>query len=316
MGLCGPDSIHFFAVVAIRWAAQRLRPDIAVHVVLENAGSMRGLHRDAILEALGGLTVQGNVMALDTREWAHTPRRRLFISTLPATVSRARPPRRPSPWDRGYALRWDGEGVVMMRSRGMGSEIRASTYQYHPRHLLYRTDSAWHAGDLISVHRRMLALAPAEVRPGLEVIWRGQARRDEASGVTAARWIEQYGEAHGFRTPRPEERARATGRGTYLVALGHSPRRLYDLVGDHFDPDALLLRVVVPMREWLAGGNLPAPAPAIAPRAALRVYAQVRRAVVAAGYPAEPGPFPRDLRAPLILAESAPTAAQGGRDEQ
>ena len=52
-GLCGPDSIHFFAVVAIRWAAQRLRPDIVVRVVLENAGSMLGLHRDAILEALG-----------------------------------------------------------------------------------------------------------------------------------------------------------------------------------------------------------------------------------------------------------------------
>ena len=53
--------------------------------------------------------------------------------------------------------------------------------------------------------------------------------------------------------PLPEERARAAGRGAYLVGLVHSPRQLYDLVGDHFGPSALLRRVVVPPRAWLLG---------------------------------------------------------------
>ena len=81
-----------------------------IHVVLENEGSMRQIHRDAILEALGGLAARDHVMSIDAQEWAHAPRRRLFISTLPAIASAARPARRPTPWNRGYALRWGGEG--------------------------------------------------------------------------------------------------------------------------------------------------------------------------------------------------------------
>ena len=162
----------------------------------------------------------------------------------------------------------------------------------------------------------MLAMAPPEVRHGLGVIWRGQSRDDESSGIAAARWIERHGGSLGFRTPLPEERARATGRGAYLMELGHSPRQLYDLVGDHFDPDALLLRVVVPMRDWLHGSSLPAPPPAPTPREVLRLYGQLRQRVIEAGYPAEAGPFPRDLRAPLIMADGNRVAAQGGRGDQ
>ena len=32
-GLCGADSVHYFAVPIIRWAAQRVRPDLVTHVV-------------------------------------------------------------------------------------------------------------------------------------------------------------------------------------------------------------------------------------------------------------------------------------------
>ena len=315
-GLCGPDSVHFFAVPVIHWAARRMRADVTCHVIMENAGSMLPFHRDAILEALGGLTVQSNLMVLDSREWSHAPRRRNFIGTLPVEDPGCRPARRPPPWEPGFALRWDGEGVVMMRSRGHGYEIRASTYQYHPRHLLYWVDSHWHAGTLMGVHRRMTELAPLEVRHGLGVIWRGEARQDEASAIMAARWIERDGAGLGFRTPNHVERARATGRGAYLGALGLTPRQLYDMVGDHFDPDALLVRVLGPLRSWLAGGAIPDAPPPLEPGALLRIYARVRFRVLREGCPAEPGPFPDDLRAQLILAGDSSLAAQGGRGAQ
>ena len=113
-----------------------------------------------------------------------------------------------------------GKGVVMMRSRGYGDEIRASTYQYHPRHLLFRTDSGWHAGSLASVHRRMLELAPPEVRDGLMAIWGGQARQEEASGSGKAEACSRC----GVRSKRG------------CPASGHRPSgmafaRLYFLVG-------------------------------------------------------------------------------------
>ena len=211
---------------------------------------------------------------------------------------------------------WDGDGVVMMRSQGLGDEIRASAYQYHPRYLLFRTDSDWHAGSLLGVHRRMMELAPPDARPGLSAIWHGQSRQDEANSILAARWIEQCGEAHGFRTPQPEERARATGRGAYLTALGLTRRQLYDLVGDHFDPDAVLLRIAAPIRGWLHGGCLPAPAPAQGPWALLSTCARLRQQVIQGGFSAEAGPFPSDLRNPLFTADATSSAAQGGRGAQ
>ena len=205
----------------------------------------------------------------------------------------------------------------MMRSRGDGDEIRASTYQYHPRYLLYRVGSPWHAGDLLSVHRRLLALAPEAVRPGLEDIWHGRASwPNEDAGILAARWIEACGLALGVRTPNPVERARTTGRGQYLLQLGLSARLLYDVTGDHFDPDALLLRIARPMRDWSRGVALAAPPPARDPAALLRIYAQVRRQVRQMGHAAEETCFPRDLRGPLLAAAAARSAAQGGRGGQ
>ena len=133
--------------------------------------------------------------------------------------------------------------------------------------------------------------------------------------MAAARWIERDGQLHGFRAPTPEERARVTGRGDYLLALGLSPRGLFDLVGDHFDPDALLLRLRC-VYGWLRGGQLPPPpAAAPGPHAILRAYATLRRAVLANGVPAEETPYPRDMRATL-LAETDDLAAPGGRGDR
>ena len=255
-------------------------------------------------------------MALDSRYWSNAPRRRLFVSTMPAVDPGCRPPRRRPPWELGFALRWDGEGVVMMRSRGQGIDMRASTYQYHPRHLLYSVDSHWHTGTLMEMYRRMAALAPSEVWHGLGVIWRGESRQDENSAIMAARSIEHEGAGLGFRPPNCVERARATGRGAYLGALGLTARQLYDLVGDHFDPDALVIRVLSPLRNWLAGGALPEAPPPLSPGELLRVYARVRARVLREGCPTESGPFPDDLRAPLILAGDGSLAAQGGRGAQ
>ena len=53
-GLCGPDSVLFFAVPTVAWILQELRPDIIVHVVLENVASMQHVHRATTMQALGG----------------------------------------------------------------------------------------------------------------------------------------------------------------------------------------------------------------------------------------------------------------------
>ena len=211
-------------------------------------------------------------------------------------------------------MRYDGRGVVMMQSRGEGDEIRASTFQYHPAHLVYRVGSEWHGGDLYSVHRRMVQAAPEDVRPGLRVLWRGEARQSEDVALVAVRWIERCGDALGFRAPRATERARATGRGDYLVALGLPERGLYDLVGDHFDPDALLVRILGPIRAWARGEAAAAPDP-LEPRELMRIYARVRNEVVRSGCQAAAGPFPDDLRGPLMGAPP-PHAARGGRADQ
>ena len=54
----------------------------------------------------------------------------------------------------------------MMRARGGPGELRASTHQYHPRVLLYATESDWHMGDMTSVANRIRSLLPADLHAG------------------------------------------------------------------------------------------------------------------------------------------------------
>ena len=204
----------------------------------------------------------------------------------------------------------------MTRSRGLGEEIRAPECQHHPRFLLYHVGAEWHSGTLDSVHHRMAAAAPPDVCPGLRAIWSGGARQHEASAVAAARWIGRDGTALGFRTPNAEERARATGRAAYVAALGLTARQLYDLVGDHSDPDALLVRIAGPLRAWLLHGDRPAPPAPLAPDAVLRAYAQLRRQVIRGGCPRPVWAIASRPAEPLLTAAIPPSAAEPGRGAQ
>ncbi|MFM7980889.1 MAG: hypothetical protein ACKPKO_16380, partial [Candidatus Fonsibacter sp.] len=53
IGLTGKDSVNLFAFSVIAWLAQRLRPDLHVHVVAENAGNKLGIHRACIKRVFG-----------------------------------------------------------------------------------------------------------------------------------------------------------------------------------------------------------------------------------------------------------------------
>ena len=117
-GLCGPESVHFFIIPCLVWAIHRHRPDLVVQVVVENAASMRDIHCSAILALLGDLDARTHRLTLDTIQWAHTPRERHFFGTFPVDPRARLPPRRPRPWDHGWAPRWDGATAVMMCSRG------------------------------------------------------------------------------------------------------------------------------------------------------------------------------------------------------
>ena len=48
LGLCGGDSCHFLAIPLLCHLLQCLRPDLLIHLVVENAGSMLARHREAI----------------------------------------------------------------------------------------------------------------------------------------------------------------------------------------------------------------------------------------------------------------------------
>ena len=121
-GLCGDDSWNFYVFPLVLHAARRARPDIDVHVTVENAGSMMEQFRTAIARALGILIRDANAEALprgleidgegefapvvDARRFSPYTKKRIFFSALPPakdqwTVRGGRPP----PWDEGWERR-------------------------------------------------------------------------------------------------------------------------------------------------------------------------------------------------------------------
>ena len=74
------------------------------------------------------------------------------------------------------------------------------------------------------------------------------------------------------------------------------------------------MRIGGPIRAWARGETLATTEP-LDPQELLRLYARVRSAVIRSGCPAARGPFPDDLREPLLLAHSF-TAARGGREDR
>ena len=193
----------------------------------------------------------------------------------------------------------------MMRPRGQRSEVRASTFQYHPMFLMYRRDMHWHLGTLEDVKTRMRQRMPTSLhRAFKQLCTLRQVREHEDSILPVVHWMEQHGRELGFRIPHAVERARATGRGAYLLALGLSERQLYDLVGNHFDGDAVLLRVGQATSDWLHHGTYEGPTPP-APGRITQIYRRVREAVRAHNVPAEEHSYPADLRDSIYAATAA-----------
>ena len=160
-GLCGDDSWNFYVFPLILHAAKQARPDVEMHVAVENAGSMIEKFKRAIIGALG-IPFRGNVEAsngllglrpaggrefapvIDARHLSPFTWKRIFFSTFPPsedqwTIRGGRPP----PWDEGWERRSTGglgplrDMPPMMRGRGPHPGIRPSSYQFHPDFLLY-----------------------------------------------------------------------------------------------------------------------------------------------------------------------------------
>ncbi len=202
-GLCGDRSCHFYAVPIAAWCLQKLRPDLSVHAVVENAGSMRPIYKAEFLRALRA--PEHHAQLIGSRVWSGVPRRRIFFSTLPPGQPQDAPiVRRPPPWEDGWTPRWGGEPAPMLCSRAApGSDIRASTMHYHPKHLIYRHDAphAWHGGDWARVHKPIGTLVPAHLKASFAALLTGPRRDTEQAALSVIEWIEGEGRQLGFRIP-------------------------------------------------------------------------------------------------------------------
>ena len=110
----------------------------------------------------------------------------------------------------------------MMCSRGQPPHIRASTYQYSPKLLLYQQGTQWHDGNYDSLTRRLAELMPPHLHQAFRILAYGTreaVRTHEPFLSPVVQWIEDHGRGHGFRIPHALERARATGRAAYLEQL-------------------------------------------------------------------------------------------------
>ena len=130
-------------------------------------------------------------------------------------------------------------------------------------------------------------------------------------------WFHARGPALGFRIPSNHERTRATGRANYLMALGLNEVQLFDAVGNHFDPDALLARIQGPL-HWIAGTrNVPHRYPTPADLAVM--YRALADQVARSGAPVAPSPFPPDLSRSLTATAGFPPMREDrapGRDQE
>ena len=203
----------------------------------------------------------------------------------------------------------------MLRSRTPpGPDIRASTHQYHPKHLIYSTTSThdWHGGTLARVQRHLGTLIPDDLRDGYQLLLRGAPRDRENDILPVVGWMQQHGAAMGFRTPTAQERARATGHSVYLNDLLHvgqgsfTERDLYDWTGNHFDPDAIVIRVLGPLRA-LAGRSLAHTF--LSPPALLAGYYALRDVVAREGLQVREHPVPTDLIGAFSYATDAAALA-------
>ena len=99
-----------------------------------------------------------------------------------------------------------------------------------------------------------------------------------------------------------------------MLQLGLTERQLFDLVGNHYDPDALLVRTRHLMGAWLLGHAVPTARP-VPPHRILQIYQDLRQAVAARGIPVEARPCPNDVYLQLTAPQqqAQPPAAEDGR---
>ena len=328
-GLCGSESWNFYVFPLVVHAIKTARPDVVVHVVVENAGSMAAKFRDAIAVALGipgdggpsdahpaqqGEHSRGGFApVIDARRFSPFTRKRIFFSTLPPAENQwAIRGGRPPPWDSGWERRSTGgigplkDMPPMMRGRGPPPGMRPSAYQFHPDYLLY-------SGAMLNIaHYKIIPAItramPEHVREGFRGIMAsrgpvGEGVRDrgkERGADVAAQWMHENGPPLGFRAPNAGERARAFGMGRYLADLGLSEKELFDATGNMFDKDALIARIGCPIKRWIGGEELPtrdAPSPCQVGAA----YEALRMASAVIGATPRPAPVPADM--PDLLAE-------------
>ena len=228
-GICGDRSVLIHAVSVVCWMLTQLRGHCLTHAVVEKTATMNPTQRAAILRLFG--LPDHHAVTLDAKHLGSPfPRARMFLSTLPPpdditngrSYSAATKAVWESPtqvWDRGWAPRRDGTSPTMMRSRGP-SKPRASTYQFPPRHLVYRVGGLpqWHEGSQAALLQKILAHMPTGVRSSYLALL-ADDRGNEGAAQKAAEWIDRHGAAVGFRPPNTAERLRATGSAAYLQSL-------------------------------------------------------------------------------------------------
>ena len=328
-GLCGSESWNFYVFPLVVHAIKIARPDVVVHVVVENAGSMVAKFKDAIAVALGipgdggppdahpaqdGERSKGGFApVIDARRFSPFTRKRIFFSTLPPARDQwAIRGGRPPPWDSGWERRSTGgigplkDMPPMMRGRGPLPGMRPSAYQFHPDFLLYSgamLDIA-HYKIIPAITRAM----PEQVRDGFRGIMASRGptngglrdRAKERGADVAAQWMHENGAPLGFRAPNAGERARAFGMGRYLADLGLSEKELFDATGNMFDKDALIARIGCAIKRWVGGEELPA-RDAPSPRQIGVAYETLRRASAVVEATPRPAPVPADM--PDLLEE-------------
>ena len=131
--------------------------------------------------------------------------------------------------------------------------------------------------------------------------------------------MQQHGAALGFRIPTAQERARAIGQSVYLNDLlrvgggAFTERDLFDWTGNHFDPDALAIRIIGPPRSSF--DCLPVPS-YLPPPSLLAGYYSLRDRVASEGHQVREHPVPSDLVNAFYYATDEAAAAASAHSGQ
>jgi len=235
-GLGGPDSAFFFAVPTLCWVVEQIRPDVAVHCVVENAGSMLPFHRGIMCSALCVADDPHYGPRIDARRWTVFPRDRTWVGTFPQEPTRA-PQRRRPPWESGWQPHPAGRMPTMMRSRSRRLPV-PSAYQLAPGHLIYHTDGRFARLNLAQVGAEIRRLLPERLRGDWDMVL-GHNACHGTFGAGLGEWLVEHGPRIGVRPPTIAERSRALGWEDYEGRLGLAPVALFDAQGNAFDQDAL-----------------------------------------------------------------------------